>query len=129
MVWNGTRLQFGAGLKDLHTAFKALPPSKHEVTSFDAQPILAAVDQKSGGNASAMLITVSGIVKWGIDQKTSPFHHIFVLERDNASTAVAAQTASGATGAVSATSGAPITTSTYYVASSVFRNSQVAKQQ
>jgi len=80
LIWGG---QKNGGCPDLRTFWKKYPPTKHEIHSLDAQPV--NVDLKVGnvpGSAAAIVVSVVGDVRFGIETRKRGFRHTFVLERD-----------------------------------------------
>jgi len=80
LIWNGHRK---TGVNEIKTLNKALPSSKHDIKSTDAQPIFFNVESKNQQmTTTSILVIVTGDVKWGMDSSVQGFHHTFVLERD-----------------------------------------------
>lgn len=77
VVWNGNAR---IGLEHIVTLFTSLPAAKHQITSFDSQPI--PVVDPTQPNYPSMLVTVVGNVTYGTAPTLHHFRHTFVLEKD-----------------------------------------------
>ena len=81
VVWDGTPVE------NVHEFFTTvLPSTKHDVLSFDVQPVLPiqvelTVESKAE-TQSALLVLVTGDVKYGVKEQNEGFVHSFVLEPD-----------------------------------------------
>jgi len=81
LTWNGNPKQGSDGVREL---MMSMPPTKHEVHSFDCHPIF-------GNQPPSLLVTVSGIVTHGIastvpnknvDKQPRVFSQTFMLVPD-----------------------------------------------
>ncbi|KAL2911957.1 hypothetical protein HK105_208567 [Polyrhizophydium stewartii] len=69
LVWNGNTTQGAAAIARSYLDF---PISDHEVLSYDCQPLTESSD---------ILVTISGNVRYGDEQRRKLFHQSFVLRQ------------------------------------------------
>lgn len=76
LSWNGNGAQ---GRATIERFFMELPSSSHQVTTFDAQPVLDAVV----GDQSTHVVLVGGTVKFIEQSMRRNFQQSFVITKEN----------------------------------------------
>ncbi|KAJ1327331.1 hypothetical protein BSLG_010673 [Batrachochytrium salamandrivorans] len=69
LVWNGNPVQ---GATNIAQTYLSFPITDHEVLSYDCQPMISH-------ESSDIIISISGNVRFGDEQRTKLFHQTFVL--------------------------------------------------